>query len=67
MANETNYKVIKFKPLKNIYWDNNGHPTLVFKADCIYTGERHESGKLTATTPYYDVDDYILESDIEIL
>lgn len=58
---------IKFRAIRNIYWDNNGRPVLVFYEGKLYKGELHESGKITATTPYYDVDDYINESDIEII
>lgn len=61
------YKIIKFRPIRNIYWDNHGSPTLVFRAGCIYSGELYENGKITATTPYYDVDDFINEADIEII
>ncbi|TKI60079.1 hypothetical protein FC756_19875 [Lysinibacillus mangiferihumi] len=58
---------IKFRPIRNIYWDNNGRAVLVFHEGKSYEGEFHESGKITATTPYYDADDYINESDIEII
>lgn len=65
---EITEELIKFKPIRNIYWDNNGRPTLVFHKGRIYKGTLHNSGEITAVTPYYDgVDDYVLKADIEIL
>lgn len=60
-------KEIRFTPIRNIYWDNHGQPALVFVKGKKYKGELHKSGKITAATPYYDVDDYINESDIELI
>lgn len=64
---EITEEIIKFKPIRDIYWDNGGQPKLVFHRDRIYKGELHGSGEITATTPYFDADDYVSKADIELL
>lgn len=60
-------KQIRFKAKKNIYWEDWGHMRRVFIADRVYEGVLHSDGKITAYSPYFDVDDFVSADEIEII
>lgn len=60
-------KPIRFKPKKDIYWEDWGHMRLVFQKGKIYSGILHSDGEITAVSPRFGVSDYVEESEIQIL
>lgn len=59
---------IKFRAVKNIYWDDCGHMRLVFEKGQVYTGVQYSDGNVTAETPFYPgIEDYIYKDEMEII
>ncbi|PFI93910.1 hypothetical protein COI80_22615 [Bacillus cereus] len=60
-------KVIAFEVKKDVYWNDCGSLRKVFLKGNYYKGTLHESGEVTAETPYYDgISDYVDLGFIEI-
>lgn len=55
---ERNYimgsKEVTFEVIKDIYWDNWGHLTKVFKKGDICKGIQYSTGVVVAESPYYE-------------
>lgn len=64
---QTASKPIRFRALKNIYWDDWGHMRLVFLRGEVYNGVLHPDGDVTAYSSRYDVSDNVDKSEVEIL
>lgn len=60
-------KPIRFRALKNIYWEDWGHMRLVFRKGEVYEGVQHSDDNITAYSAYYGVSDYVDKTEIEIL
>lgn len=60
-------KPIRFKALKNIYWEDWGHMRLVFRKGEVYNGILHSDGDITAESPRYGVSDYVDKLAVEVL
>lgn len=61
-------KKIKFKVIKDIYWDDWGHFRRVFSRGDICEGVQHKDGNVSAESPYYEgVSDLVDLDKIEII
>lgn len=47
-------KEVTFKVIKDIYWDNWGHLSKVFKKGDICKGIQYSTGVVVAESPYYE-------------
>lgn len=64
---ERNDKPIRFKAVKNIYWEDWGHMRLVFRKGEVYNGILYSDGDITAESPLFGISDYVDKSEVEIL
>ncbi|HHU80915.1 MAG TPA: hypothetical protein GXZ35_06220 [Acholeplasmataceae bacterium] len=63
-----NKREVTFEVIKDIYWDNGGNPSKVFKKGDICKGIRYSTGVVVAETPYYEgVSDVINLEHINII
>lgn len=57
------YKNIKFKVIKDIFWDNWGHSVKAFSKGMRCEGKLYNDGSIIAMSPYYDGITDIIDPD----
>ncbi|WP_049894990.1 hypothetical protein [Paenibacillus antibioticophila] len=65
--NERTDKPVKFRALKDIYWDDWGKFRRVFVKGRIYEGVQHSDGSVSGYSPYYDVSDGLDPGEYELI
>jgi hypothetical protein len=60
-------KPIKFRALKDIYWEDWGHMRCVFVEGRIYDGFMHSDGSISGYSPFYDVSDGLDQGEYELV
>ncbi|MBY3621416.1 hypothetical protein HGO21_17935 [Acinetobacter sp. CUI P1] len=60
-------KPIKFRALKDIYWDDWGHTRRVFEKGQVYDGVMHSNGNVSGYSPFYDVSDGLDQGEYELI
>lgn len=60
-------KPIKFRALKDIYWDDWGHMRLVFDKGQIYDGVMHSDGSVSGYSSFHDVSDALEKGEYELV
>jgi hypothetical protein len=63
----SNGKPIKFRALKDIYWEDWGQMRLVFVKGRIYDGVMHSDGNVSGHSSFYDVSDGLDQGEYEIV
>lgn len=67
LGDERTDKPIRFKAVKDIYWEDWGHMRLVFRKGQVYDGVQHTNGRVSGYNAYFDVSDYVYPEEIEII
>lgn len=68
MNEAPDFKVVKFRVIKDIYWDNWGRIVKVFRVGDVQTGRLYPDGHISAESTIYDgVSDGVDRECIEII